>query len=155
MAQVEQLIPNYELLKQVQKDDRGTTIPFFSEFIPECSIGHIVPAMFYDNFYKFDCLSIEKSAHPCPSAQIKNKKESQSLHWWFKQMNDKVNLRYERFLGEERERAESVVEPLTHYLSTPSPPSTPPTPSSFSSWPLQRHAFNLHYDFVPQKRIMF
>ena len=40
--------------------------------IEGCSIGHLVPAYFYDTFYKFDCLAASKSGHPCVSQEVKD-----------------------------------------------------------------------------------
>lgn len=74
MKQIEGLIPHYSLLRNNLKSKSGQTLTFYSEFIKGCSIGHLVTSYFYDNFHKYDCLSLDASSHPFPSNDVKDRK---------------------------------------------------------------------------------
>lgn len=69
-------------------------------------------------------------------------------------MNDKVNFDY-RYLGNKVQRpADPKKNPLQYFLDTPVTESVPEV-SQFEDWPLSEHAYQLNYDFVPKKRVMF
>ena len=155
MADIEALIPHYELLRQDTKDKSGQTITYYNDFIEGCSIGHAVPAYFYHSFYKFNCLAAAQSAPPQVSKDVEDTSAPQSLHFWFKQIGDKEKFNYTDYLQwSSKESKDPKLDPLQYFLDNPTTEQIP-SPSDFSHWPYQRNAFQIDYDNVPKKRVMF
>lgn len=154
LRQIEGLIPHFQQLRHNHKDKQGQTLTYYSGMVEGCSIGHLVPAYFYDGFYKFDCLAAGKSGHPCVSQEVVDRDAPQSLHFWYKQMEDKVNFRTTHYTQWDRRPQDPKADPLQYYLDTPTTESVPKA-SDFADWPLKRDAFLVEYDYVPKKRVMF
>jgi hypothetical protein len=72
MLQIENLIPYYKLLSKDSKDLNGETLSYEKGFYPGISIGHYIPTYLYDKYYKFDCLSMNKSDCPSISMDVKD-----------------------------------------------------------------------------------
>lgn len=87
------------------------------------------------------------------SVEVKDQNAPQSLHFWYKQMNDKVNFSYKKY-WDEMQRGQPTTDPIQYFFDTPKTEKIPDT-SLFESWPLQRKVYQMDYDFVPQKRVMF
>lgn len=84
MKEIELLIPNYPLLRQDIKDKRGQTLSYFKEFMKGCSLSHYITASHFDNIFKFDCLSFDKSNNPSVSRDVKDYKCPNSMNYWYK-----------------------------------------------------------------------
>ena len=94
MSEIEKIVPHYSLLRQDMKDKTGQTLSYFKGVIEGCSIGHYIPSYHFDNYHEYDCLSVNKSEHPCPSEDFADHVSPISLFMWYKQMDDKVNFRH-------------------------------------------------------------
>lgn len=99
MAQLENLIPYYKLLSIDSKDPKGETRCYEKGFYSGISIGHYVPTYLFDQYYKFDCLSMNKSNCPSISDDVIDYDEPNSLYFWYKQMDERCKFEFEEDLN--------------------------------------------------------
>lgn len=83
LNKIEKLIPHYHMITRDQRDEEGISMLYFKTFIPGVSLSHALLSYNFNDLFKFDCLSVDKSEHPNPSRDIKDNKDPQSMFFWF------------------------------------------------------------------------
>lgn len=99
MALLENLIPYYKLLSIDSKDPKGETRSYEKGFYSGISIGHYVPTYLFDQYYKFDCLSMNTSNCPSISDDVIDYDKPNSLYFWYKQMDERCKFEFEEDLN--------------------------------------------------------